>query len=173
MQHIERGHRVLRVFEGGVAVGVQKLSGTVTRRFEGGVSHARQCRDSARRHGQPANPVIVGSAAGKQFVAISPENEHPVNGQVSAAFMHWETGEGRLIRDGRTLLSSDHIVIQREVVSRKFMWHAHVSLVGVQTRQIGRRSHAILELDDGRRGWFRVVDESRSLASLRSCGPFR
>lgn len=87
--------------------------------------------------------------------------------------MHWETGEGRLISEGRTLLASDQIVLQREASGRKSVWRAHIPLLGVRRRRIPRGSSTLLELDDGRRGWFRVVSESRDLASLRSCGPFR
>lgn len=87
--------------------------------------------------------------------------------------MHWETGEGRLIREGRTVLHSDHIVLQRATDGVKSPWLAHIPLSGSERRRMGRRSHAILELDDGRRGWFMVVSESATLACLRSCGSFR
>ncbi|MFV8835183.1 hypothetical protein [Aquisalimonas sp.] len=86
--------------------------------------------------------------------------------------MHWETGEGRLICEGRTVLSSDQIVLRHQSSSRANGWLAYIPSVATKIKGLGHRRHALLELEDGRRGWFMVVSQTPSLTALRSCGRF-
>ena len=87
--------------------------------------------------------------------------------------MGWQSGEGRLISEGRTVLNSDQIVLERGAPQRATRWHAYMAINGRKIARLDRRHPVVLELDDGRRGWFFVTSQSSGFLSLRSCGRFR
>lgn len=87
--------------------------------------------------------------------------------------MHWESGEGRLISEGRTVIHSDQIVLRRPSSGANGGWYAYIPDGNGGSAALRRRAHAVLQLDDGRRGWFQVVTRDGGLLCLKSCGSFR
>ena len=85
--------------------------------------------------------------------------------------MQWESAEGRLISNGRTVASSDQIVLRRSGRVRGgncLAYLPHGGRMGLPNRN----SRALLRLDDGRCGWFVVTARHGGLLHLRSEGLF-
>ena len=86
--------------------------------------------------------------------------------------MHWESAEGRLINHGRTIMTSDQIVLRRERIDKQRGYRAYIPNAPAASA-LRRRTRTLLRLDDGRCGWFIVTDRQAALLCLRSEGAFR